>query len=64
MTANMPDNLAAVAFFMLKNYLEAAEAEDDAFCIALNESYLANPDKGEGTLIEEVAARLASQRAT
>jgi len=34
------------------------EAEDDQFCNALYERYLADPDKGEGVPIEVVAARL------
>jgi len=59
MATDMPDNFAAVVFYIIKNYLEAAEkAADDAFCNALYERYLANPDKGEGIPIEEIAARL------
>ena len=48
LTTDMPDNFAAVAFYLLKNYLEAAEAAaDEAFCIALDDAFEENPDKGE-----------------
>ena len=44
--------------WLIKIMRDMEEVRDDAFCLALNERYLANPDKGEGVPIEEVAARL------
>jgi len=59
LATDMPDSFAAVVFYLIKNYLDAAEkADDDAFCNSLYERYLANPDKGEGVPIEVIAARL------
>jgi len=58
LTQDIPDNIAAVAFYMLKQYMDAVEAADDAFCMAMYERYLTDPNKGEGTPIEEVAAQL------
>jgi len=62
LTTDMPDNLAAVAFFLLKNYLEAAEAAaDEAFCIALDDEFEANPDKGELVDFEDACKLLGVQ---
>jgi len=53
----VPEKLAAAALLVLYRFLYE-EAEDEQFCNALYERYLADPDKGEGVPIEEVAARL------
>jgi len=58
LTTKMPDYTAAIVFFLIENYLTAEKAADDAFCNAMYERYLANPDKGEGVPIEVIAARL------
>ena len=59
LATTVPEQQAAQAYLMLQAFLNVLdEAEDDAFCLALNERYLANPDKGEGVPIEELAARL------
>ena len=55
----IPDEQIAEAMLMLYRLLyEQAEAEDDAYCVALNEAFLANPDKGELVSLEEAAKRL------
>ena len=55
----MPDDQIPEALRMLYRLLyEQAEAEDDAYCIALNEAFLANPDKGELISLQEAAQRL------
>jgi len=57
--ADVPEWQAEHVLLLLPAILKALDdAADDAFCVALHERYLANPDKGEGTPIEEVAARL------
>ena len=54
----IPDEQIAEALLMLYRLLyEQAEAEDDAYCIALNEAFLANPHKGELVSLEEAAKR-------
>ena len=58
LAADIPDNYAAVAFFLLKQYLEAAEAADDAFCIALDDAFVDNPDKGELVDFEDACKQL------
>ncbi|MCL2195354.1 MAG: hypothetical protein FWB76_05320 [Oscillospiraceae bacterium] len=58
LTVDIPDQFAAVAYFWLKNYLQAIESADEEFCAEMYARYLANPDKGSGTPIEDVAARL------
>ena len=59
MAQSVPEEQAIFAMHLLKSYLDALEEmRDDAFCLALNERYLENPDKGEGVPIEELAVRL------
>jgi len=62
MTTDMPDSIAAVAFFLLKNYLEAAEeAADEEFCMAMENAFEANPDKGELIDFEDACKLLGVQ---
>ena len=51
----VPEQQATIIFFMIKNYLESL---DDAFCLTLDDAYEADPEKGGGVPIEELAARL------
>ena len=56
----IPDDKLASAYFMLLKYLhDLEEEEDDAYCAALYDAFLDNPDpeKYEGTPIEELAAQ-------
>jgi len=62
LTADMPDHLAAVAFFLLKNYLEAAEeAADDAFCVEMEDAFDSETDKGELIDFEDACKLLGVQ---
>ena len=60
LVSDVPERQAAMIYFMVQNYLNALEdAEDNAFCLALDDAYEADPDNnGEGVPIEELAARL------
>jgi len=40
---------------------EQAEAEDDAYCIALNEAFWVTPDKGELIEFDDLCNRLGVQ---
>ena len=56
---DVPENLAAFAFFLLRNYLKAADdAADEEFCRHLIEEALADPDRDDVVSFEE-ACRLA-----
>jgi len=58
----MPEEQVSAALLMLYGLLhEQAEAEDDAFCIALNDAFLDNPDKGELIDFEDACKMLGVQ---
>jgi len=58
----MPEEKVASALLYLYGLLyEQAEAEDDAFCIALNDAFLENPDKGELIDFDEACKMLEVQ---
>jgi hypothetical protein len=60
LTQQIPDSKLNEWYFNLLKYIHTLEEEaDDAFCIAMNEAFEADPDpeKWEGTPIEELAAR-------
>ena len=57
LAADVPESMAAVAFYLLKHYLDAAEeALDDEFCRGLVEEALADPDKDDLVDFEEACA--------
>jgi len=59
---NTPDNLAAFAFFLLKNCLASAEdAADDEFCRHLIEEALADPEKDDWVDFDEACKMLGVQ---
>ena len=58
---SLPEEYLAYALLLLEKIQREKEAaEDDAFCIAMNEAFLEDPDpdKWESTPIEELAAQL------
>jgi len=56
---DVPDNLAMAIFTMLKNNLMILEeVQDQAFCLALDETYEKSLDKGDPISLEEYAAQL------
>ena len=62
LTTDMPDGLAMAAFFMLKQYLDAVEeAADEAFCMAMEDAFEAEPDKGELIDFDEACKLLGVQ---
>ena len=53
---------ARMLYFLMKQYLLALEeAEDEAFCNALNDAFLANPDKGELVDFDDACKMLGVQ---
>ena len=59
LAADVPESMAAFAFYLLKHYLDAAEeALDDDFCKCLVEEALADPDRDDLVDFDE-ACRLA-----
>jgi len=48
LTENMPESQAEQVFLMLQAYLKVLdETKDDAFCLAIDDAFEANPNKGE-----------------
>ena len=59
LAADVPEPMAAFAFYLLKHYLDAAdEALDDEFCKRLVEEALADPERNDLVEFDE-ACRLA-----
>jgi len=59
LAADVPESMAAFAFFLLKHYLDAAdEALDDEFCRRLAAEALADPEKDDLVDFDE-ACRIA-----
>jgi hypothetical protein len=54
------ERLAFAALWLEKNLHDIEEAEDDAFCIALNDAFLDNPDKGELVDFDEAVRKLGA----
>jgi len=57
LAADVPESMAAFAFYLLKHYLDAAEeALDDDFCRRLVEESLTDPDKDDLVDFEEACS--------